>query len=403
MRAILLALGLVAGAFAPAAARLPVAAARIVHVYPHAADAFTEGLFFRGGHLFESTGLEGLSYIREVRLEDGRVLRQLAIPPGLFGEGIVDVGNELVSLTWQGGQGFRWSLGSFKRVGQWHYPGEGWALTKMPAAGGKGQLLVMSDGTASLRLLDPVTLAERRRLRVTADGEPVNNLNELEFVRGEILANVWHTDLIARINPGTGAVKGFIDLSGLPRPPLDASRDGVANGIAYDAKGDRLFVTGKNWPQLYQIQVLIPGSSIRAAASPACRAPAICPSRFTNVSAKRKCSAKRLPSSTPLIRASPPAIATSGETRRNSRSVITNGSSVVPGLVKAAMKSRRSPTLPEPWTIRKSGAIIPSSAAPSRRCCASSKARAAASGSALAFVCAIAGVASSMARARQRI
>ena len=231
-----------------------MAPARIVRVFPHSQDAFTEGLFYRGGHLFESTGLEGQSYIREVRLEDGKVLRQLAIPAGLFGEGIVDDGADIVSLTWQGGQGFRWSLATFKRTGGWRYPGEGWALTRMPAPGGKGQLLVMSDGTASLRLLDPVTLAERRRLRVTADGEPVGNLNELEFARGELLANIWHTDLIARIDPATGTVKGFIDLSGLPRPPLDTTRDGVANGIAYDAKGNRLFVTGKNWPQLYQIR-----------------------------------------------------------------------------------------------------------------------------------------------------
>ena len=232
--------------------------AQIVRTFPHSPDAFTEGLFYRAGHLFESTGLEGQSYIREVRLEDGKVLRQLAIPAGLFGEGIVDDGTDIVSLTWQGGQGFRWSLASFKRTGQWRYPGEGWALTRMPAAGGgagkRGQLLVMSDGTASLRLLDPVTLAERRRFHVTADGAPVTNLNELEYVRGEILANIWHSDLIARIDPATGTVKGFIDLSALPRPPLDASRDGVANGIAYDAAHDRLFVTGKNWTQLYEIR-----------------------------------------------------------------------------------------------------------------------------------------------------
>lgn len=236
-----------------AAARLPVAAATIVRVYPHDPAAFTEGLFFRDGTLYESTGMEGASTIRQVRLADGKVLRSVDIPPGLFGEGIVDDGKQIVSLTWRGGQGFRWSIATLRRIGGFRYPGEGWALTRMPGPGGKGRILVMSDGTSRLRLLDPVTLAERGRLAVTADGRPVDNLNELEYVRGEILANIWHSDLIARIEPATGRIRGFIDLSALPRPPLSADRDGVANGIAYDARRGRLFVTGKNWPQLYEI------------------------------------------------------------------------------------------------------------------------------------------------------
>ena len=237
-----------------AEARLPVAPARIVNVFPHDPGAFTEGLFYRDGTLYESTGYEGESTIRQVRLADGKVLRSLTIPPDLFGEGIVDDGKEIVSLTWKGGQGFRWSLDGFRRTGSWRYRGEGWALTRMPARGGTGQLLVMSDGTATLRLLDPVTLAEKSKLYVTAEGTPVNQLNELEYVRGEILANIWHSDLIARIDPANGTVKGYVDLAALPRPPLGYSRDGVANGIAFDAKGGRLFVTGKNWPQLYEIR-----------------------------------------------------------------------------------------------------------------------------------------------------
>jgi glutaminyl-peptide cyclotransferase len=241
---------------APALADLPVYRAEIVRAYPHDPDAFTEGLFFRGGRLFESTGpydragRPSPSTIREVRLEDGKVLRRIVTPTGQFGEGIVDNGGEIVSLTWQNGQGYRWSLAGFKRVGTFRYPGEGWALTRMPGT------IVMSDGTPQLRFLDPKTLAETRRVTVTFEGRQLRNLNELEYVRGEVLANVWHTDLIVKINPATGAATGFIDLSGLPRPPMGVSNDGVANGIAWDEKRARLFVTGKNWDKLYEIRLV---------------------------------------------------------------------------------------------------------------------------------------------------
>ncbi|RYD63221.1 MAG: glutaminyl-peptide cyclotransferase [Sphingomonadales bacterium] len=246
LRASLLLVGAIA---ASASARLPVSAAAVVKAYPHDPDAFTEGLLFREGKLFESTGLEGRSDIREVRLVDGKVLRRVAIPSTLFGEGIVDAGGEIVSVTWRTGKGFRWSIATFKRTGAFTYAGEGWGMTRL------GREIVLSDGTPTLRFLDPVTFRERRRLTVTAEGKPLRNLNELEYVRGEILANIWQTDVIARISPATGQVIGWIDVSGLPRPPAGPNIDAVPNGIAWDAKGSRLFVTGKNWDKLYEVRL----------------------------------------------------------------------------------------------------------------------------------------------------
>lgn len=226
---------------------------RIVHTYPHDTGAFTEGLFYRDGHLYESTGLVGQSTIRRVRLEDGHVLQSVSIPAGPFGEGIIDNGNQIVSLTWQGGVGYRWDLRTLRRLGEWHYPGEGWALTRNATD------IVMSDGTAQLRFLDPATLAERRRLDVTIRGAPLERLNELEWVDGAILANVWMTGFIVRIDPASGHVTGIIDLRGLAAENAAADPDNVLNGIAWDAAGRRLFVTGKNWAHLYEIQ-LVPRS-----------------------------------------------------------------------------------------------------------------------------------------------
>jgi glutaminyl-peptide cyclotransferase len=183
-----------------------------------------------------------------VDLADGKVLRSVAIPPPLFGEGIVDWGNQLISLTWRGGLGFRWDRATFRKLGEFHYTGEGWALTR------NAREIIMSDGTPVLRILDPSTLAVKRRLTVTEDGRPVVNLNELEWVKGEIYANIWMTDSIVRIDPATGKVIARIDLSGLGNP-AGRGTDDVLNGIAYDASGDRLFVTGKDWPELYQIRL----------------------------------------------------------------------------------------------------------------------------------------------------
>jgi len=231
---------------APAVA--PVQSATVVRSFPHDPTAFTQGLFYRDGRLFESTGLVGRSEIREVRLEDGKVLRRTAIPPGLFGEGMVDWKDQLISLTWQDGIGFRWDRATFRKLGEFRYPGEGWALTR------NSKEIVMSDGTPVLRFLDPRTLAVKRRLTVTEDGAPLPNLNEIEWVKGEILANVWMSDTIVRIDPGTGKVIARIDLSALG-PRTGRGEDDVLNGIAYDAAKDRLFVTGKNWPMLYEIRL----------------------------------------------------------------------------------------------------------------------------------------------------
>jgi glutamine cyclotransferase len=235
--------------------------ARIVHIYPHDTQAFTEGLFYLNGQLYESTGLSGQSTIRRVRLEDGHVLQSITLPAGPFGEGIVNVGDQIVSLTWQGGTGYRWDRRSLRRLGEWHYPGEGWALTRNATE------IVMSDGTAQLRVLDPATLAERRRLNVTIRGAPLERLNELEWVDGAILANVWLTGFIVRIDPASGRVTGVIDLSALAAENARTGEDNVLNGIAWDAARHRLFVTGKNWPHLYEI-ALVPRAGSPSAVGP---------------------------------------------------------------------------------------------------------------------------------------
>ena len=230
----------------------PVYTYRVVKAYPHDPTAFTEGLFFMDGKLYESTGLNRQSTIREVRLEDGKVLRSVSIAPQYFGEGIVDWGADIVSLTWQGGTGFRWNRADFRPKGQWSYSGEGWGLTR------DGKQIWMSDGTAQLRTLDPATLKETKRIDVTGDGQPVERLNELEWVKGEIFANVWMSTRIARIDPRSGRVKSWIDLSDLVAENMNGDPDAVLNGIAYDAAKDRLFVTGKNWSKLYEIALVPP-------------------------------------------------------------------------------------------------------------------------------------------------
>ena len=232
------------------AAAIPVDEVEVVHTYPHDPSAFTEGLFFLDGFLYESTGLEGHSSIRKVRLETGKVLQQIDIPAQYFGEGIVNWGGRLVSLTWKSQLGFVFDLRTLTLQKTFSYSGEGWALTQ------DGRQLIMSDGTAELRFLNPDTLRETRRLMVTLDGRPLPDLNELEWVGGQIYANVWHTDSIVRIDPHNGAVVGVIHLAGLLAPSERVGGpDGVLNGIAYDAKRDRLFVTGKDWPKVFEIRL----------------------------------------------------------------------------------------------------------------------------------------------------
>jgi glutamine cyclotransferase len=237
------------------AADAPVYGVEIVRTYPHDPAAFTQGLLFRDGYLYESTGMVGESSIRKVNLTDGKVIRSTTVPAGVFGEGMVNWGPELISISWQNGRGFRWDRETFRKLGEFRYSGEGWGLTQ------NGRELIMSDGTPELRFLDPKTFAERRRLRVTYKGQPVANLNELEWVKGEIFANIWQTELIARIDPKTGNVVGVINLQGLQAKSGRSGPDNVLNGIAYDARGDRLFVTGKRWPALYEIRLTAPNSA----------------------------------------------------------------------------------------------------------------------------------------------
>jgi glutaminyl-peptide cyclotransferase len=237
----------------------PVSGYRVVKTYPHDANAYTQGLIFRGGFLYESTGQHGQSTLRKVKLETGEVLQQRRIDRAHFAEGLAEWKGRLIQLTWQSNVAFVYDLATFAPLKTLKYPGEGWGLAAGPDS------LILSDGTADLRFLDPTTFKEIRRVTVRDGGTPIGELNELEFVRGEVWANVWHTDRIARIDPQSGRVVGWIDLSGLMAMyRLDA--ESVLNGIAYDAASGRLFVTGKMWPKLFEIQVVpkAPASSRRS-------------------------------------------------------------------------------------------------------------------------------------------
>ncbi|MCX8476381.1 MAG: glutaminyl-peptide cyclotransferase [Sphingomonas sp.] len=219
----------------------------VVKSYPHDAQAFTQGLFYDGGTLFESTGEEGTSGIRKVVLDTGEVTAQAPLSPPYFGEGIIGWKDRIYQLTWKDQKGFIYNRADLSLKGEFGYTGEGWGLTQ------NGKSVIMSDGTATLRFLDPETMAQQSTLAVTANGCPVAQLNELEWIDGEIWANVWQTDLIARIDPQTGKVRSFVDVSALGPPTPSA--DEVPNGIAYDAAAKRIFVTGKMWPELYQVRV----------------------------------------------------------------------------------------------------------------------------------------------------
>ncbi|MEE8249678.1 MAG: glutaminyl-peptide cyclotransferase [Gammaproteobacteria bacterium] len=223
----------------------------IVATIPHEPTAFTQGLVIHDGRLYESTGQYGESTLRRLELATGRVEKQIALSSAYFGEGITIFGERLYQLTWQNNLALVYDVETFDRVGAYRYDGEGWGLTH------DGTHLIVSDGSAAIRFHNPETFEVVRRLVVLADGQPVGSLNELEYINGEIWANLWYQDRIARISPETGAVLGWIDLSGLYPRSRRASED-VLNGIAYDAETDRLYVTGKNWPWLYQIAVVQP-------------------------------------------------------------------------------------------------------------------------------------------------
>ncbi len=234
----------------PQSERTPVYSYKIVNIFPHDPQAYTQGLFYHDGFLYEGTGLNGRSSLRKVKLETGEVVQKVNLAPEFFGEGIALAGDEIVQLTWKAHKGFVYRASDFHLLREFSYPGEGWGLTT------HGNEIFMSDGTAELRVLDGKTLREKRRLKVTDGGKPVVELNELEFVEGEIFANVWQTDRIARISPRTGKVLGWIDLQGLLSPMYRRTSDAVLNGIAYDPATRRLFVTGKLWPNIYEIQLV---------------------------------------------------------------------------------------------------------------------------------------------------
>jgi len=223
---------------------------RVVHVYPHDASAFTQGLVFVNGHLYESTGLTGRSSLRMDELESGKVLQRYAVPDKYFAEGLTNWGSTLIQLTWQTHTAFVYDRFSFRVMKSFSYDGEGWGLTQ------DGHRLILSDGSATLRFLDPESFKVEGRITVRDHGVAVKELNELEYVRGEIYANVWHSNRIARISPATGEVLGWIDLTGIIPASELSSDEAVLNGIAYDAKTDRLFVTGKLWPKIFEIQVV---------------------------------------------------------------------------------------------------------------------------------------------------
>ena len=220
---------------------------RIVQSYPHDATSFTQGLFWQDGHLYEATGQYGQSRVARLDLETGKALAETKLPADQFGEGITRWGEQIIGVTWQNGIGHRWSIKDLKPLGTFKYDGEGWGVTMV------GDSLVLSDGSSDLKFLDPVTMAEQKRVTVRFGGRPLAMINELETIDGQVWANIWMTDFIIRIDPATGNVVSLLDLAGLKADAGATGGDSVLNGIAWDAQKKRLFVTGKYWPKLYEI------------------------------------------------------------------------------------------------------------------------------------------------------
>jgi len=236
----------------PTSEAIPIYTYRIVNVYPHDPDAFTQGLVFGDGLLYEGTGQWGQSTLRKVELESGDVLQLYALSYQCFGEGITIYGDNVIQLTWKSRIGFVYDKDSLALLQTFTYPTEGWGITH------DGTYLIVSDGTSTLHFWDPETFEEVYQLRVYDSQGPVTRLNELEYIQGRIYANVWLGDRIAIIDPQTGQVTGWIDLTGLLGPEDRTQSIDVLNGIAYDAEGGRLFVTGKLWPKLFEIELIPP-------------------------------------------------------------------------------------------------------------------------------------------------
>jgi glutamine cyclotransferase len=236
----------------PAASPTPTprVTVKVLHTYPHDRLAFTQGLVVDQGALVESTGLNGKSTLRRVTLTTGAVVKKVTVPAEYFAEGMTILGNTIYQLTWKGQKGFTYNRETFAKTGEFAYTGEGWGLTT------DGTSLILSDGTSTLRFLDPNTFAVTRSVTVTSEGLDVSMLNELEFVQGQVWANVWQTDYIVRIDPKNGNVLAWIDLTGLlPASERTAETD-VLNGIAYDSAGNHIYVTGKLWPKLYEVKIV---------------------------------------------------------------------------------------------------------------------------------------------------
>ncbi|MBI4775807.1 MAG: glutaminyl-peptide cyclotransferase [Deltaproteobacteria bacterium] len=229
---------------------IPLYGYRIVNRYPHDPEAFTQGLMIADGYLYESTGLWGASTVRKVRLQTGEVVASVRLDPTLFGEGLTEWSNVLIQLTWRAGRALMYDRNDLNVLGEFKYEGEGWGITKW------GSFLIMSNGSSELRFLDPSTFTVVRRVRVRDGNAPVDLLNELETVESELFANVWGSDWIAIISPEGGLVVGWVDLSGLRREIRGERRADVLNGIAYDPDGGRIYVTGKLWPELFEIELV---------------------------------------------------------------------------------------------------------------------------------------------------
>lgn len=229
---------------------VPIYSYKVINTYPHDKNAFTQGLVFENGSLYESTGLKGNSSLRRIDLKNGKVLQIHNLSEQYFAEGITIFEDRIIQLTWQSNIGFVYDKNSFELIQEFNYSTEGWGITN------DGKYLIMSDGTSKLHFLDPKTFEEVRQIDVLDNNMPISRLNELEYINGEIYANVWLTDRIARISPENGKVLGWIDLKGLLNEEENEEVD-VLNGIAYDKKNDRLFVTGKFWSKLFEIKLIV--------------------------------------------------------------------------------------------------------------------------------------------------
>ncbi|MGV8059659.1 MAG: glutaminyl-peptide cyclotransferase [Smithellaceae bacterium] len=229
--------------------KAPVSDVTIINIFPHDPESFTEGLVYHGGYLYESTGLNGKSVLKKIEIKSGKVIKKVNLNQKYFGEGMAILDNKIYYLTWQNQTGFIYDLLSFREAGKFSYRGEGWGLTS------DGKYLILSNGTPVITYLNPKTFNVVRKIEVQDGETPVYDLNELEFIRGEIWANIFMEDIIARISPQTGKVLGWIDLSRLNALLPEPGRRDVLNGIAYDREEDRIFVTGKYWPRLFEIKV----------------------------------------------------------------------------------------------------------------------------------------------------